>query len=110
MQIRYSGKYLAERKPIKTEHKIFVFHRFRYGDTINNRPFDDILGHIPNAYCDGWTIYLPLDFDRQVIDRLIEFFREDQYFPDNIEKIGYVDGEIKKLTKIYQYEQTYEKD
>ncbi|MED1786658.1 hypothetical protein P4V47_03925 [Brevibacillus laterosporus] len=96
MQIRYSGKYLVERKPIKTDHKILVFHRLEHGDSTNNKPYDDILEHIPNAYCDGWTIYLPLDFDRQIIDRLIEFFQQDRYFlPDNIARIIYVNEELK---------------
>ncbi|RFB28228.1 hypothetical protein DZB91_24305 [Brevibacillus sp. VP] len=104
MHISYTGRYLTGRKPIKTDSRILVFHRFELGDSTNNRPYDDILEQIPNAYCDGWTIYLPPDFDRQIIDRLIEFFQQDRYFlPDNIAQIGYVNDGIKKLTIIYQY-------
>jgi hypothetical protein len=106
MQISYTGQYLTQRKPIETNHRILVFHRFEYGDKYNNRPYDHILEQIPNAYCDGWTIFLPSDFDRQVIDNLIEYFQDDRYlFPDNLQEIGYVNDELTKLTKIYEYKQ-----
>ncbi|MBG9732266.1 hypothetical protein ABD87_22845 [Lysinibacillus sphaericus] len=111
MQISYTGQYLTQRKPIKTNHRILVFHRFDYGDNYDNRPYDEILKQIPNAYCDGWTIFLPSDFDSQVINNLIEYFQDDRYlFPNNIQSIGYVNDELKKLTKIYEYKHSLNYD
>ncbi len=111
MQIRYSGKYLTERKPIETDHRIFVFHRFPYGDTTNNRAYEKILENIPNAYCDGWTIFLPEDFDREIISTLKEFFKADNdFYPDNIQRIDYVNDKVHKLTQIYEYKQPVDYD
>ncbi|MED0705891.1 hypothetical protein [Aneurinibacillus aneurinilyticus] len=109
VRLKYTGKYLTGRTPIKTKHRILIFHQFEYGRTVNNMPYDDILSLIPDAYCDGLTIYLPNDFDREIIGKLIEFFKEDHYsFPDNIAQIGYVNDEVNKLVKIYEHKQPQE--
>lgn len=97
--IMYTGE--SERKPIKTDHRLLLFQRFSYKNDadLNNKPYDDILARVPDAYCDGWNIFLPNNFDRKIIQILIKYF-QDRYF-HNIKSIEYVNDERKKITKIF---------
>lgn len=112
MHLKYSGPHLDERTTNETNHRILVFHRYRYkGEDLNNKPYEDILCRVPKSYCDGWTIYLPNDFNRDIIDELIECFKDDVYlFPDNIQEITYINDEITRATTIYEYKYQDEYD
>lgn len=110
MQIKYTGELLEKRASIKTGHRILIFYGFSVGELIDNYPYNEVLKYVPNSYCDGYTIYLPDNFNNNEcsiggLKKHFSYLSKRGFVHENLKEIGYVNDEEKKLTKIYTRKQ-----